>query len=191
MHATLLLLARTDFPALCRRMVDTLQVNLGYRSNQSCVHCHVDAGPNRTEEMSGETVYTVIDFLASGSQVRTLDLIGGAPELNRHSRRLVIGARSLGVRVIDRCNLTILEEPGQGGLAEFLADHRLEVVASMPCYLDENVDRQRGKGTFDASIRGAPATQRAGLRPAGHRRPDTEPRVQPPGRRIASGPRGA
>ncbi|QDL36432.1 arsenosugar biosynthesis radical SAM (seleno)protein ArsS [Rhodoferax sediminis] len=168
MHATLPLLARTDFPALRRRVVDTLQVNLGYRCNQSCVHCHVNAGPNRTEEMSGETVDTVIAFLAASPQVRTLDLTGGAPELNRHFRRLVIGARSLGVRVIDRCNLTILEEPGQEGLAEFLADHGVEVVASMPCYLEENVDRQRGKGTFDASIRGL---QR--LNALGYSRPGT------------------
>ncbi|TBR76937.1 MAG: radical SAM/Cys-rich domain protein [Burkholderiaceae bacterium] len=153
MHATLPLLAQTDFPALRRRVVDTLQVNLGYRCNQSCVHCHVNAGPNRTEEMSGDTVDAVVAFLAASPQVRTLDLTGGAPELNRHFRRLVIAARALGVRVIDRCNLTILEEPGQDGLAEFLADHAVEIVASMPCYLEENVDRQRGKGTFDASIR--------------------------------------
>ena len=154
MHATLPLLVRTDFPPLRRRVVETLQVNLGYRCNQSCVHCHVNAGPNRTEEMSGGTVDTVVAFLVANPQVRTLDLTGGAPELNRHFRRLVIAARSLGVRVIDRCNLTILEEPGQDGLAEFLAAHGVEVVASMPCYLEENVDRQRGKGTFDASIRG-------------------------------------
>ncbi len=153
MHATLPLLARTDFPALRRRAVDTLQVNLGYRCNQSCVHCHVNAGPNRTEEMSGANVDAVIAFLDASPQVRALDLTGGAPELNRHFRRLVIAARSLGVRVIDRCNLTILEEPGQEGLAEFLAAHGVEIVASMPCYLEDNVDRQRGKGTFDASIR--------------------------------------
>jgi radical SAM/Cys-rich protein len=153
MHATLPLLARTDFPALRRRAIDTLQVNLGYRCNQSCVHCHVNAGPNRTEEMSGDNVDAIVAFLAASPQVRALDLTGGAPELNRHFRRLVIAARSLGVRVIDRCNLTILEEPGQEGLAEFLAAHGVEIVASMPCYLEDNVDRQRGKGTFDASIR--------------------------------------
>ncbi len=154
MHATLPLLVRTDFPALRRRSVETLQINLGYRCNQSCVHCHVNAGPNRTEEMSRDTIDTVIAFLAASPDVRTLDLTGGAPELNRHFRDLVVAARSRGVRVIDRCNLTILEEPGQEGLAEFLAAHGVEVVASMPCYLEDNVDRQRGKGTFDASIRG-------------------------------------
>ena len=154
MHATLPLLIRTDFPALRRRSVETLQINLGYRCNQSCVHCHVNAGPNRTEEMSRDTIDAVIAFLATSPDVRTLDLTGGAPELNPHFRSLVVAARARGVRVIDRCNLTILEEPGQEGLAEFLAAHGVEVVASMPCYLEENVDRQRGKGTFDASIRG-------------------------------------
>ena len=154
MHATLALLARTDFPALRRRAVETLQINLGYRCNQSCVHCHVNAGPNRTEEMTPDTIDAVIAFLAASPDVRTLDLTGGAPELNPHFRLLVVAARARGVRVIDRCNLTILEEPGQEGLAEFLAAHGVEVVASMPCYLEDNVDRQRGKGTFDASIRG-------------------------------------
>jgi radical SAM/Cys-rich protein len=153
MHATLPLLAPTDFPPLRRRTLDTLQVNLGYRCNQSCVHCHVNAGPNRTEEMSGDTVDAVVAFLTASPQVRALDLTGGAPELNRHFRRLVIAARSLGVRVIDRCNLTILEERGQKGLAEFLAAHGVEIVASLPCYVEDNVDRQRGKGTFEASIR--------------------------------------
>ena len=154
MHATLPLLARTDFPPMRRGVVDTLQVNLGYRCNQSCLHCHVNAGPSRTEEMTRDTIDAVVAFLAASPGVRTLDLTGGAPELNRHFRTLVVAARARGVRVIDRCNLTILEEPGQEGLAEFLAEHGVEVVASMPCYLEDNVDRQRGKGTFDASIRG-------------------------------------
>ena len=154
MHAILPLLVRTSFPSLKRRSLETLQVNLGYRCNQSCLHCHVNAGPNRTEEMSKETIDAVLAFLAASPGVKTLDLTGGAPELNRHFRELIIAARALGVRVIDRCNLTILEEPGQDGLAEFLAAHGVEVVASMPCYLEDNVDRQRGKGTFDASIRG-------------------------------------
>lgn len=154
MHATLPLLVRTDFPALRRGAIDTLQVNLGYRCNQSCLHCHVNAGPNRTEEMAAETVAEVLAFLDAHTGVRTLDLTGGAPELNPHFRSLVVAARQRGVRVIDRCNLTILEEPGQDGLAEFLADQRVEVVASLPCYLEDNVDRQRGQGTFDASIRG-------------------------------------
>ena len=154
MHATLPLLVQTDFPALRRGIVDTLQINLGYRCNQSCTHCHVNAGPTRTEEMSGDTIAAVVAFLANSADVRTLDLTGGAPELNPHFRALVVAARSRGVRVIDRCNLTILEEPGHEDLAQFMAEHGVEVVASLPCYQEDNVDRQRGKGTFDASIRG-------------------------------------
>ncbi|MBE0626328.1 MAG: arsenosugar biosynthesis radical SAM protein ArsS [Burkholderiales bacterium] len=154
MHATAHLLVRTDFPGLKRRAVETLQVNLGYRCNQSCVHCHVNAGPNRKEEMTDETVDAVIDFLAASPEITTLDLTGGAPELNSNFRRLVIAARARGLRVIDRCNLTILEEPGFEDLAAFLAAHRVEIVASLPCYLEENVERQRGKGTFASSLKG-------------------------------------
>lgn len=167
MHATLPLLIRSDFPPLRRGIIDTLQVNLGYRCNQSCLHCHVNAGPNRTEEMSADTIAAVVDFLAASPDLRTLDMTGGAPELNRHFRALVVAARSRGVRVIDRCNLTILEEPGQEGLAEFLAAHSVEIVASMPCYLEDNVDRQRGKGTFDASIRGLQRLNALGYGQAG------------------------
>lgn len=162
MHATLPLLRRTDFPPLQRRTVETLQVNLGYRCNQSCVHCHVNAGPLRKEEMSSETVTAVIDFLAAHPEVTTLDLTGGAPEWNPHFRRLVIAARARGLGVIDRCNLTILEEPGQADLAEFLAAQGVEIVASLPCYLKENVDRQRGKGVFEASVRGLRSLNRLG-----------------------------
>ena len=154
MHATLPLLSHTAFPALRRGVVETLQANLGYRCNQSCLHCHVNAGPHRSEQMSRETVDAVLAFLAASPAVHTLDLTGGAPELNPHFRALVVAARARGLRVIDRCNLTILEEPGQHDLAEFLAAQQVEVVASMPCYLQDNVERQRGKGVFDASIRG-------------------------------------
>ena len=154
MLATLPLLEITDFPPLQRRAIEILQVNLGYRCNQSCLHCHVNAGPQRKEEMTSETIDALIDFIAASPEVKVLDLTGGAPELNPHFRRLVIAARSRGLRVIDRCNLTILEEPGFDDLADFLAAHCVEIVASMPCYLEENVDRQRGKGTFEASIKG-------------------------------------
>jgi radical SAM/Cys-rich protein len=153
MHDPLPLLLHTSFPPVRRARLTTLQVNLGYRCNQSCVHCHVNAGPKRTEEMTPRTVGEVIDFMKE-SGVTVLDLTGGAPELNPSFRFLVDAAVSHGVRVIDRCNLTILLEPGQEDLAEFLADRRVGVVASLPCYLDENVDRQRGKGVFDASIGG-------------------------------------
>lgn len=151
MHATLHLLARTDFPALRRRPLTTLQVNLGYKCNQSCLHCHVAASPQRTEMMDGETADLVLQVLRE-RRVETLDLTGGAPELSPHFRRLVEGARERGVRVIDRCNLTILHEPGQEDLAGFLAAHDVEVVASLPCYSAGNVDRQRGDGVFDKSI---------------------------------------
>jgi len=153
MHPTLPLLAVTDFPALKRSRLDTLQVNLGYKCNQSCLHCHVNAGPNRTEMMDGATVALVLDVLRHRA-IGTLDLTGGAPELSPHFRSLVRDARALGVRVIDRCNLTILSEPGQQDLAAFLADEGVEVVASLPCYSLANVDRQRGDGVFDRSIAG-------------------------------------
>jgi radical SAM/Cys-rich protein len=151
MHATLPLLLETDFPALRRRALETLQVNLGYVCNQTCLHCHVNAGPTRTESMSRETASQVLEYLrASGA--RTLDLTGGAPELNPHFRDIVRSARAMGATVIDRCNLTILFEPGQEGLAEFLAANQVQVVASLPCYTPELVDRQRGKGVYETSI---------------------------------------
>ena len=152
MHATLPLIQDSDFPAIRRKRLDMLQVNLGYKCNQSCVHCHVNAGPHRTEMMSRETMDDVLKF-ARALHITKLDLTGGAPELNPHFRHLVRAARALDVHVMDRCNLTILEQPGQDDLAGFLADHKVEVVASLPCYLEENVDRQRGKGVFDSSIR--------------------------------------
>ena len=152
MRDTWPLLARIEFPPLARRRIDTLQVNVGYRCNQSCVHCHVGASPQRTEEMAGETVDLVVAVLAH-RHISTLDITGGAPELNPHFRRLVRAARDLGVRVIDRCNLTILEMAGQEDLAEFLKLEQVEIVASLPCYLADNVDRQRGKGVFESSIR--------------------------------------
>lgn len=152
MHATLPLLKKTTFPAIRRRRLQTLQVNVGYRCNQACVHCHVNAGPTRNEMMERDTADEVLTFLRA-AQVKALDITGGAPELNPHFRYLVTGARSLGVHVIDRCNLTILEQPGQEELGAFLATNRVEVVASMPCYLEENVDRQRGEGVFRSSIR--------------------------------------
>ena len=154
MHAVLPRLDahRTTFPQLRRRSVSTLQVNLGYKCNQSCVHCHVAASPQRTEMMDAETVDLVIDYLKH-SGAKTLDLTGGAPELNQYFRALVVEARALGVKVIDRCNLTILFEPGQETLAQFLADNEVAITASLPCYSVENVDKQRGNGVFDQSIR--------------------------------------
>ena len=153
MHATLPLLRETDFPPLTRGPLETLQVNLGYRCNQQCLHCHVNAGPKRKENMTTETVDAVIEFLAK-HKIKKLDLTGGAPELNPEFRRLVDSARAMGIHVIDRCNLSVLLEPGQEDLAEFLADHSVEVVASLPCYSEANVDGQRGKGVYEKSIKG-------------------------------------
>ena len=149
MHATAPLLRQYGFPAVRRKRLETLQVNLGYRCNQSCVHCHVNAGPQRTEMMSPEVIEDVVAFLP---QVATLDITGGAPELHPQFRSLVSRARALGKQVIDRCNLTILQEPGQADLAQFLAGERVEVIASLPCYTPELVDRQRGAGVYERSI---------------------------------------
>jgi radical SAM/Cys-rich protein len=153
MRDTRPLLDKVPFPAIRRAKLDTLQVNVGYRCNQSCFHCHVNAGPNRVEEMSAQVAEVVLDFIAR-RRIVTLDITGGAPELNANFRRLVTRARKLGVKVMDRCNLTILSEPDQDDLAKFLAANQVEVVASMPCYLQDNVERQRGKGVFEGSIRG-------------------------------------
>ena len=161
MRPTLPLLVQTDFPTIRRRVLDTLQVNLGYKCNQTCLHCHVNAGPNRTEMMDADTVQLVLNVLRE-RRLTTLDLTGGAPELNEHFRDLVRGARTLGVRVIDRCNLTILSEPGQEGLAKFLAEQGVEVTASLPCYSPANVDRQRGDGVFERSIAGLQALNALG-----------------------------
>ncbi|MGV8892510.1 MAG: arsenosugar biosynthesis radical SAM (seleno)protein ArsS [Burkholderiaceae bacterium] len=151
MHATLPLLAATEFPPMRRDHLTILQVNLGYRCNQTCVHCHVNAGPNRTEMMDAENL-ALIPSVLTARGIGTLDLTGGAPELHEGFRQLVREASALGVKVIDRCNLTILFEPGQEDLAEFLAGHHVEIVASLPCYSLANVDRQRGEGVFDKSI---------------------------------------
>jgi radical SAM/Cys-rich protein len=153
MHATLPLLKTTDFPPVSRRTLDTLQVNLGYRCNQACFHCHVNAGPDRKEMMARETVDDVLRVLVA-RRIGTLDVTGGAPELNPHFRYLVHAAGSAGVRVIDRCNLTILNEPGFEDLAAFLAAERVEITASLPCYTKDNVDRQRGDNVFESSILG-------------------------------------
>lgn len=151
MHATLPLLKQTDFPPIMRRTLDTLQVNLGYKCNQACLHCHVNASPDRKEMMTREVIDQVLAVLKA-RRLATLDVTGGAPELNPHFRYLVREARAFGVRVIDRCNLTILNEPGFEDLASFLASERVEVTASLPCYSKANVDRQRGDSVFESSV---------------------------------------
>ncbi len=151
MHATLPLLQETDFPRLSRGALETLQVNLGYRCNQACLHCHVNASPDRREMMARDTIDQVLTVLRARG-IATLDVTGGAPELNPHFRHLVTEARRQGARVIDRCNLTVLNEPGFEDLATFLADRSVEITASLPCYSRENVERQRGENVFESSI---------------------------------------
>jgi len=153
MKDTFDLLVETDFPQIKRAQLETLQVNLGYLCNQQCLHCHVDASPRRKEIMSAETIADVLNFLKNKA-IKTLDLTGGAPEMNPGFCSLVEQAAAMGVHVIDRCNLTVLLEKGYEKTAAFLAENAVEVVASMPCYLQQNVDAQRGKGVFDHSIEG-------------------------------------
>ena len=144
-------LVDSDFPPIFRRKPLTLQVNLGYECNQQCVHCHVNAGPHRKERLSAQTATQLIQVIDQ-SNFEFIDLTGGAPELNPDFRRILRAATSRGVKVIDRCNLTVLFEPGQRDTAEFLAEHNVQIVASLPCYLEENVEKQRGKGIFKKSI---------------------------------------
>ena len=142
-----------QFPAVKRKALTTLQVNLGYRCNQACTHCHVDAGPNREEAMTAHTLNDVFCF-ARRHDIKTIDFTGGAPELNPHFTDAVIEARSMGAEVIDRCNLTILNEPGQERLSAFLATNDVHVIASLPCYSADNVDAQRGNGVYERSLEG-------------------------------------
>ena len=142
-------IAGTDFR---RRAVDALQVNLGRYCNLACVHCHVESGPTRKEMMSRENIDAVLRFLAR-TDIPTLDITGGAPELHPDFAYLVASARMLGRMVMDRCNLTVIFEPGMEYLPEFFKRNRVELVCSLPCYSEENVDKQRGKGTFESSIR--------------------------------------
>lgn len=139
--------------ALTRTPLEILQVNTGKLCNQACLHCHVEAGPKRTELMDRRTMDRVLHLLESAPSIHTVDITGGAPELNPHFRDFVAGVRALGRAVIDRCNLTVLFEPGQQEIAEFLAQHQVRIVASLPCYTKGNVDKQRGGGVFDKSIR--------------------------------------
>ncbi len=166
MHNVLPYLGDTDFPAIRRERLDTVQVNLGYLCNQSCLHCHVNAGPRRSESMSTDTAELVIRYLKT-SGAGCLDITGGAPELNECFRSLVRHAALDGVRVMDRCNLTVLHERGQEDLGEFLAENKVEIVASLPCYLEENVDKQRGAGVFAKSIRAIRALNTLGYGRAG------------------------
>ena len=168
MRNTTARLLPTDFPSIRRGKLQTLQVNLGYVCNQQCQHCHVNAGPHRTEQMSRATLDDVLHFIRR-TCIQTLDLTGGAPELHPYFRDLVQAAVQQGVQVLDRCNLTVLTLPGQDDLAAFLAAHQVQVIASLPCYLEQNVDQQRGKGVFADSLAGLRQ-----LNQLGYAQPDSE-----------------
>ena len=135
-----------------RQKVEILQINIGRLCNQACHHCHVEAGPKRTENMEGKTVERVIEILRECKTIHTVDITGGAPELNPHFRDLVVAARDMGKKIIDRCNLTVLFEPGQEETALFLQKNQVHVIASLPCYSKDNVEKQRGRGVFDISV---------------------------------------
>jgi radical SAM/Cys-rich protein len=152
MHKIYPLIKDTDFPQITRLSLKTLQVNLGYKCNQSCLHCHVNAGPKRTEMMNKETIDDIISF-SYQNNVGTVDLTGGAPEMNQYFEYLIKKLRQKNIHIIDRCNLTILEEKGMSRMIDFLAEQEVEIVASLPCYKDTNVDAQRGKGVFTKSIK--------------------------------------
>ncbi len=145
-----------DGQTLSRRAITTLQINVGKMCNLACHHCHVEAGPKRTEIMTWQTMQQILGWLTQYKDdlgIKVVDLTGGAPEMNPHFRELVVALRGLGLHVIDRCNLTILLEPGYQDVPAFLAKHKVEVSASLPCYLGDNVDKQRGNGVFDGSIK--------------------------------------
>lgn len=139
---------------LKRSTVDTLQINLGKLCNQACHHCHVEAGPLRTEIMNEKTIDRVIELMQLTPELKTIDLTGGAPEMNPHFKKLVKAARAMNLEVIDRCNLTIFYEQGYEDIPAFLKENKVHVIASLPCYTKDNVDKQRGRGVFDKSIEG-------------------------------------
>ena len=151
MHKIYPLIKNTNFPSIRRSCLKTIQVNLGYKCNQSCLHCHVNAGPKRKEMMNKKTIDNVIDF-AVNNNIETVDLTGGAPEINKHFKYMVKKLRQHDIHIIDRCNLTILKEDGMEDLPSFFVKHKIEIIASLPCYIKKNVDRQRGRGVFDESI---------------------------------------
>ncbi|MDQ3270098.1 MAG: arsenosugar biosynthesis radical SAM protein ArsS [Pseudomonadota bacterium] len=161
MRDTWPLLRESDFPRIQRDRLETLQLNLGYLCNLSCIHCHVAAGPNRKELMDRDTMALALQ-VAVQQRVQTLDLTGGSPEMNPHFRWLVEEARVAGLRVMDRLNPTIMEEPGYEWVGEFLAAQRVVAVASLPCYSQANVDEQRGQGVFESSVRALQALNALG-----------------------------
>ena len=142
---------QSKFHDIKRDFLETLQINIGYKCNQTCSHCHVNAGPNRKEMMSEETI-KIIPKVIEANNIKVLDITGGAPELHPQFKQLITEVKSLDVQIIDRCNLTILTETGFKDMAQFLASNKVKIIASLPCYLKDNVDEQRGVGVFEKSI---------------------------------------
>lgn len=140
--------------SITRNPMEILQINVGKLCDLACVHCHVEAGPKRTEIMERKTAERIMELMQSSEGIKTVDLTGGAPELNPNFRYLVQASRALGKEVIDRCNLTVFFRKGQEDTPQFLREYRVHVIASLPCYSKENVERQRGGGVFDKSIQG-------------------------------------
>lgn len=155
-------LAAHNWGPLVREETRTVQINVGKFCNQACHHCHVDAGPKRMEIMSREVAERTMELLGRSPTVEVVDITGGAPELNPNFRWLVTESRRLGRRVIDRSNLTVFFQPGMENLPQFLAEHQVEIAASLPCYTAENVDKQRGRGVFDKSVRALQLLNRLG-----------------------------
>ena len=139
---------------LNRRKIETIQINVGKKCNQACIHCHVNGGPNREEIMEKDTVDRILELISRDESIKTVDVTGGAPELNPNFKYIIKELTALNKTVLNRCNLTVLSEVGQEDTAEFLADNKVQVMASLPCYLEENVDYQRGSDVFKKSISG-------------------------------------
>ncbi len=142
---------KTSFPNIKKESIDTLQINIGYKCNQACKHCHVNSSPSRTEMMS-EEILDLIPKIIKKLNIKTLDITGGAPEMNPNFKKLVLSLKNQDINIIDRCNLTIFFEKGYEDLPNFLAENKVTITASLPCYEKENVERQRGSGVFDKSI---------------------------------------
>jgi len=142
---------KTAFPSIKKEFIDTLQINIGYKCNQACKHCHVNSSPIRTEMMS-EEILDLIPKITKKFNIKTLDITGGAPEMNPNFKKLVLSLKNQNINIIDRCNLTIFFEKGYEDLPAFLAENNVIITASLPCYEKENVEKQRGSGVFDKSI---------------------------------------
>lgn len=145
-----------------RNLINTLQLNIGKKCNQSCTHCHVNAGPGRTEEMTKETIDRIIGLLKLSKNIKTVDITGGAPELNKNFPYLIEELHKLNINIIDRCNLSVLFEKGQENTISLITNYKVNIIASLPCYLEENVNSQRGNDIYRKSILALKLLNKAG-----------------------------